>query len=146
MLNLLLREPETRVALQTEGNYVCAESGGNSTVIANRQAVGLWETFFVHHNKDFLEHDDEIRLSTYGGFYLGGSGGNLEAKCRFYPGPSERFTIIRHAGSGRVTSGDEVSFRTTSGHYLCADRSKDWRLTADRTECRSWEKFTISVL
>ena len=38
-----------RIALRAlaNGRGVCAESGGNAPLIANREAVGLWETFEV---------------------------------------------------------------------------------------------------
>ena len=35
------------IALQSHANnrYVCAEDAGNSPLIANRDAIGPWETF-----------------------------------------------------------------------------------------------------
>ena len=34
------------------GEYVCADNAGASPLIANRTAVGLWETFGLIHNAD----------------------------------------------------------------------------------------------
>lgn len=39
-----------RIALRTEnGSYLCAEGGGDGEVVANRTAVGPWETFTIAH-------------------------------------------------------------------------------------------------
>jgi hypothetical protein len=36
----------TKIALQaTNGQYVCAEGGGGQKLVANRDAIGPWETF-----------------------------------------------------------------------------------------------------
>ena len=39
-----------RIALRTEnGQYLCAEGGGDGEIVANRTAVGPWETFTIAH-------------------------------------------------------------------------------------------------
>ncbi len=43
-----LRATQYLVAIQAEnGQYLCAENGGGSTVVANRNNVGSWETFVI---------------------------------------------------------------------------------------------------
>ncbi len=39
-----------RIALRTEnGHFLCAEGGGDGELVANRTAVGPWETFTIAH-------------------------------------------------------------------------------------------------
>jgi hypothetical protein len=38
----------TQIALRAaNGQYVCAESGGGQEVVANRNEIGAWETFWL---------------------------------------------------------------------------------------------------
>jgi Domain of unknown function (DUF5010)/Carbohydrate binding module (family 35)/NedA-like, galactose-binding domain len=101
--------------------YVCAESGGNNIVIANRSAIGAWEKFSANdHNGGTLNHNEEISLQTWNGLLLCaelGGGGNLVANRRAL-GAWEKFTIVKTAGTGAIVNGDTVALRSSSGNYL----------------------------
>jgi hypothetical protein len=101
--------------------YVCAESGGNNIVIANRSAIGAWEKFSANdHNGGTLNHNEEISLQTWNGLLLCaelGGGGNLVANRRAL-GAWEKFSIVKTAGTGAIVNGDTVALRSSSGNYL----------------------------
>ena len=109
--------------LANNGQYVCALLGGNSTVAANRLAVGVWERFSLNdHNGGTLMANDEVSLQTYNGMLLCaelGGGGQLSANRRAL-GPWEQFVIVKTAGSGAVVEGDKIALRSVNGNYLRA--------------------------
>ena len=53
-LHPLLNVPMPRVALRAHanGSYVSADRGGAAALIANRVAIGPWETFLLVQNQD----------------------------------------------------------------------------------------------
>ena len=86
-----------------------------------------------------IEHldDNRVALKSQNGKYLVAEdrSTNYEVNANSDDiGENEKFTIISH-------SDESVSFRTSHGRYIVAER--DGRLRADRTWMRAWEKFRL---
>lgn len=88
-----------RVAVRTaSGQYLCAEGGGGAELIANRTAIGPWETFtIVHANLSVGEitSGQGVILRTANGQFLcaEGGGGREVTADRASIGPWETFTV-----------------------------------------------------
>lgn len=141
-----------RVSLRTDnGHYLCAETGGGREMIANRTAVGPWETFTVERLDQtgaLLMSGDRVALRTANGQYLcaeNGGGGEVVAN-RTTMGPWETFTIV-HAdlSGGEISSGQGVLLRTANGQFLCAEGGGGREVTADRAAIGPWETFTAEI-
>lgn len=102
-----------KIALKFNGDYVCAEGGSLiGAVVANRSALGPWETFTVE--------DAEANghaLKTAHGFYVSAEGGGGEAvhANRTAIGPWESWQFVR----------------TSSGHYALSTWDKQHYLSVD---------------
>ncbi|RYD71137.1 MAG: carbohydrate-binding protein, partial [Verrucomicrobiaceae bacterium] len=119
---LFAKKVDQMLSLRANNNlYVCAESGGNNVVVANRSGIGAWEKFSANdHNGGTLNHNDEISLQTWNGLLLcaeNGGGSTLSANRRAL-GIWEKFTIVKTAGTGAIVNGDTVALRSSSGSYL----------------------------
>jgi len=118
------------------GQYLCAENGGDDIVIMNRDKCGDWETFEI----TYLD-DNYIALKTSNGQYItaeGGGGGEVSAN-RPIIGEWEQFRLLS-------LSNNKVAFETFDGHYLCADLQYSNLLVADRSVIGLWETFEIIKL
>lgn len=74
----------------SNGQYLCAEGGGGQAIIANRSALGPWETFV------FQElGNNQVALKAYNGQYLCAEGGGGQVTSARGPaiGPWETFTM-----------------------------------------------------
>lgn len=121
----------SRVAFRcTNGYYLCAEGGGNGTLIANRSAVGPWETFEMVDLKN-----NQFALRSINGFYVcaENGGGSTISVNRTRLGSWETFTLVPHA-SGFV-------FKTMSGNFLSLGNGD--LLTASATQLTASEIFQI---
>jgi hypothetical protein len=101
------------------GKYVCAENGGglsgNGSMVANRDAIGAWETFQV-----VPLADGWVALKTSSGHYVcaeGGGGGAISTD-RVAPGIWESFKLLK-TPDGSISS------------ILCWDGIHIWKVRAD---------------
>lgn len=129
--------PTTTVALRAAANnkWVAAENGGASPLIANRDAVGLWETFEL------------IDLG----------GGNVALKAL----ANNKYVVAENAGAGalianrdaigpwetfqRVDLGNgNIALRAlANSRYVCADNAGASALIANRDAVGLWETFFV---
>lgn len=122
----------TPVGFSIGGHFVCAESGGGREVVANRPALGPWETWTV--DKIDAEHVS-IQAST--GHYLCAELDGTVVANRTALGEWERWTVQLHA-DGRV------SFQSAHGKFLCAEGGGGGPVVANRPAAGPWESFTPS--
>jgi hypothetical protein len=118
------------------GQFVCAERGGGGEVVANRAALGPWETFSMN-----TTADGKVSLRCADGHFLcaeGGGGRELVAN-RTSPGPWETFHLARHE-HGRV------SLRAANGQFVCAEGGGGQALVANRSTVGAWELFELRTL
>jgi len=106
--------PISRAALRSQatGQWVAAEGGGGSYLVANRGAIGPWEQFGM---SEVVPASNLVTLRAANGQYVAaenGGGGAVNAN-RNSPGPWEEFTVEHHGGG-------YIALRTLSGHYLRA--------------------------
>lgn len=103
-------------------------SGGQ--IVANRTAVAGWETF-----KLVQVDPTRVAIGSHVGFFsaIGGGGGEVIANRPWIRG-WETWTLERNDNG-------TVSFRSISGHYLCAEGGGGRELVANRTAKGGWEMF-----
>ncbi|MEK7257870.1 MAG: SGNH/GDSL hydrolase family protein, partial [Bacteroidota bacterium] len=97
-----------RVALRANnGLYVCAEGGGNSTLTANRVAIGAWEVF------EMIDlGNSRVALKSVDGFYVSAdnAGGSSVNVTRLRLNTWETFILESHSTG--------MAFKTLNGYYL----------------------------
>ena len=106
--------------------YLTAELGGNSTFASNRTAAANWEGFSVDSltgGAGTLSDGTVANLQSYVGYYVTAelNGGGALTDNRRVPGVSEKFTLVKVAGSagGTIVSGDQVALKSNDGtHYV----------------------------
>ncbi|WP_138180414.1 fascin domain-containing protein [Nakamurella multipartita] len=128
------------VALRAEvnGRYVVAENAGQSPLIANRSAVGPWESFdMIQINST----DIALRAQANRKYVCAESGGaNPLISNRDAAGAWETFQLIHN-------SDGTVSLRSrANGRIVTAESAGDAPLIANRTDVGPWEKFTLVQL
>ncbi|MCP2519666.1 hypothetical protein NLC26_00445 [Candidatus Aminicenantes bacterium AC-708-M15] len=125
-------ETHKKIALRAyNGKYVCADKGLNGKMIANRTAIGPWETFEL-----IPQGGNKYALKTSYGKYVCadlGLGGKLYAN-RDRIGPWETFEIIE-------LGGEKIALKASNGKYVCADRGLGDILIANRDNIGEWETF-----
>ncbi|WP_432990985.1 LamG-like jellyroll fold domain-containing protein [Dactylosporangium sp. CA-233914] len=115
--------------------YVCAESAGSSSLIANRTAVGLWESFDILD----LGNGKVALLSHANNLYVTAENGGAAALIanRTTVGSWETFTLIHN-------SDGSVSFLANANNmYVTADNGGANPLIANRTAIGPWEEFDL---
>lgn len=130
------------------GQYVCAEGGGGREVVANRAAVGVWETFTIYdQNGGLLQSGDIVYLAAHNGQYVcAEDGGGREVVAnRSNPSIWEKFTIEKPDGTGEIKSGDKISLRCFNGQYVCAENGGGREVVANRAKVSIWETFVIEI-
>ena len=124
----------TPIALRAfNGQYVCAENGGGSVVVANRNAIGPWETFRL-----IDRGNGNIALRASNGQYVcaENGGGSIVVANRNAIGPWETFRLIDR-GNGNV------AFRASNGQYVCAEGGGGREVVANRNAIGAWETFRL---
>jgi hypothetical protein len=113
------------------GQYVCAEGGGGREVVANRSAIGPWETFEI-----FGNGGNRIGLRTANGMYVcaEGGGGREVVANRSMASIWESFLLIDHGGG-------QVSLQAYNGMYVYAEGSGGREVVANRGAIGPWEIF-----
>jgi hypothetical protein len=127
------------VALQAAANnkYVCAENGGNLPLIANRGAIGSWETFDLID----LGNNNVALLAVNGKFVCAENGGNL-------PLIANRGAIDSWETFDLIDLGNNnVALRAHANNkFVCADNAGQLPLIANRNSYAQWETFKLIYL
>ncbi|WP_224363899.1 right-handed parallel beta-helix repeat-containing protein [Hyalangium versicolor] len=129
--------PGARVSLQLQGSgqYVCADNQGNNPLIANRTAVGPWETFTV---VDAGNGNIALRAEVNGLYVCADNQGTSPLIAnRTAVGAWETFTEV-DAGNGNIALRAQVN-----GLYVGTGNAGTDPLTANRTSFGTWETFTV---
>lgn len=127
-----------RISLKAKANsqYVCADNGGASALIANRTSVGSWEQFDV-----VDAGSGQIALKAFAnGNYVStaNTGASPLVAGAGAIGSWEKFNWI-------ANSDGTISLKAASnGQYVCADNSGASPLIANRSGIGDWEKFNWS--
>ncbi|MDQ1260903.1 MAG: hypothetical protein QG575_84 [Euryarchaeota archaeon] len=135
--NIAVRIVSGSVALQAaNGQYLCAEGGGGDGVVANRNAIGAWETF-----KLLDQGNGKVALQAANGQYLcaEGGGGDGVVANRNAIGAWETFTIVDR-GNGYY------ALRASNGQYVCAEGGGGDGVVANRNAIGAWETLRIMDL
>jgi hypothetical protein len=127
-------------------NFVCAEGGGGRELVANRTAIGPWETFeFCMVNGSTLQSGSKIIIRTADRkHYLCAEGGGAQwvSANRDTASTWETFHIYRVAGSGTLNPGDQVYILASNNMYVTAEGGGGGQVNANRTKRGPWETFT----
>lgn len=114
------------VALKAEnGKYVCAEGGGSAQIlVANRTAVGIWETF----KKEPVSGGFALKADN--GQYVCAEGDGRMTVSRDAAGPWETFQLAGAAGGGALQplQVDAKYFRQADGTRFHAIECSDFSL------------------
>jgi hypothetical protein len=117
----------------SNGKFVCAENGGASPLVANRDVIGPWEQFLL------VEHGPgKVALQATNGKYVGrvaGATGELLAQ-RDQITNDEVFDLISQGGA-------KVAFRHSGGRYLCAENGGGGPVLANREAVGPWETIEL---
>ena len=143
-----------RVHLQANnGQFFSAENNGGSTVRADQDVAGQWETFSLRDENggDCLEAGDVAYFYTSDGFYLSQNYSELpyflDATATLPSTDRVAFTMHRRSGDGAVRGGDFVTLNATwiGGSYMRAEGGGGGRLLLNSDADGPWETFRISV-
>lgn len=144
------------INLQAPNNqYVVAENGGGSILMANRDSSGVWETFTLYDlNGGTLVNGDQVALITWGGYAVraeGGGGSTIDATATDI-GIWETFVINEEGGgTNPILTGDSVSFQAWSNgsiaplYWLAAEGGGGSTIDAEGASVGSWETFTLTI-
>jgi hypothetical protein len=129
----------------SNGNYVSAESGGGREVVANRTAIGPWESFgIVDLTGSVLRSGDKIQLRVSNGQFVcaenGGGGAGAVNANRSSPADWETFTIV---APGAAVTVDGFAY------WQGADNFYFYNGTVSPTICAAngpWRASVISAL
>jgi GH25 family lysozyme M1 (1,4-beta-N-acetylmuramidase) len=130
-------KPAARGALQAvvNGRYVAAENAGAAPLIANRQAIGGWETFDL---MDAGSGYTALRSHADGRYVTAENAGAAPLIAnRLSVGLWEKFLIL-HNADGTVTLQSAVNAR-----FVTAESAGAKPLIANRVAIGPWEKFRL---
>ncbi len=124
-----------KIALRVyNGEYVCAEGGGGREVVANRNAIGGWETF------ELIDlGNSEVALRVHNGQYVcaEGGGGREVVANRNAIASWETFELII------LQPSKSVALQAHNGQYVCAEGGGGREVVANRNAIASWETFEL---
>lgn len=131
--------PQTRTtSLLSRANsrLVTAEGAGTSPLVANRSAVGPWETFTIRR----LGGDDVALVAGANNRFVcaDGAGSASLIANRTEIGPWETFDLIEN-GNGTVSLRSHAN-----GRFVTADQAGQAPLIANRSSIGQWEQFVLS--
>ena len=129
--------PSTVISLRAHANtrYVCADNAGASPLIANRTAIGAWETFDVlnagNGNIALRSHANNMIVTAEN------AGASALIANRTAIGSWETFQLIHNADGS-------VSLRALiNNKYVTAENAGASALIANRTAIGAWEEFDL---
>jgi hypothetical protein len=127
----------TAISLRAHADnmYVCADNGGANPLIANRTAIGAWETFDLldagNGNVALRSHANNLIVTAEN------AGAAALVANRTSVGAWETFQLIHNADGS-------VSLRATvNNNYVTADNAGASALIANRTTIGPWEEFDL---
>lgn len=131
------------------GKYLCAEGSGGGVLVADRAAMGPWETFeaLLHPEPADAVLTTSIRTVSKVHFLQadGGGGAGLSARGP-WPLQWETFDIVAANRSAcGLPNGAAVNIRTDSWHYLQAEGGGGGKVSAAGPWPREWETFALIV-
>ncbi len=117
------------------GKYLCAESGGESALTADRDKIAEWETFqLVDLGKGY------VALIGCNGKYVSVSQGGKALYANSSKVKSEStFQLVK-------LDNNKVAFRAHNKKYLCAEDGGGGKVVADRKKIGDWEAFELVQL
>jgi hypothetical protein len=133
----------------SNGAYVCAEGGGGSSLVANRQSGADWETFSIYGEQLPLVSGSTVHLRAYSGeCWCAEDGGGREVNAtRETAAGWETFTIVLADGSaGAINNGSGIALRASNGQYVCAEDGGGRELVANRNVIGPWETFALETV
>jgi lysophospholipase L1-like esterase len=129
--------PSTAIGLRAHasGRYVCAENAGASALIANRTAIGAWETF------DLLDAGNgNVALRSHANNQIvtaENAGASALIANRTAIGAWETFQLVHNADGS-------VSLKAlVNNHYVTVENGGAQPLIANRTAIGPWESFDL---
>jgi hypothetical protein len=129
--------PSSVISLRAHANsmYVCADNAGANPLIANRTAIGPWETFDVLDagggNIALRSHANNLIVTA------DNAGANPLIANRTAIGGWETFQLI-HNNDGSISLKALVN-----NHYVTAENAGAAALIANRTAIGPWEEFDL---
>ncbi len=123
------------VRSQVNSRLVCAESAGGASLIANRSALGPWETFTMI---DMGGGAVALRAQANNMYVCAEAAGSQPLIAnRYSVGLWETFRLITNSdGTFSLQS-------NANNRYVCAENAGNSPLIANRTAIGLWEKFTL---
>jgi hypothetical protein len=123
---------------QANGRLVCAENAGALPLIANRDRIGLWETFEI---RVVGSNRIALKSAANGRFVCAENAGAKPLVAnRAQVGPWETFEL-------EYLPGNRVALRAVANRQLvCAEDAGAKPLTASRAKAGTWESFEIVPL
>ncbi|KAL4197537.1 hypothetical protein AMTRI_Chr04g188740 [Amborella trichopoda] len=100
------------------GNYLSAENGGGSIIVANRTSASGWETFTLQRTTDV-----KYQFRVFNGQFIGQGSGKDVVSIANDPGTTETLEIIRNPGDNK-----RVQIKASNGMFL---QETGNRVTAD---------------
>ncbi len=138
--------------------YLCAEEGGGSVVLANRTDPHEWEVFIMEKVGGRAENDiytgDQVTLGVQALNYVTAvHGGGFEVFTRRQHDrrrPWQTFTVrvVKEENcfvipDGVVKPGCWITLQTSNGGYLCAEEGGGREVNASRLQASFWEMFRV---
>jgi hypothetical protein len=129
--------PSSVVSFRAAANndYVTAENAGASPLIANRTAIGAWESFDLINNADgsvsFRAHANNMYVCA------DNAGASPLIANRTAIGAWESFTLV-HNSNGTISLQSHAN-----NMYVTAENAGASSLIANRTAIGLWEQFTL---
>ncbi len=148
---IFLKKSDPQISLLSAytNKYVTASLGGNSTLVSTQSLAGAWEYLTVDDlaaTTGTINSGDTINLQSYNGLYVTAEGGGASnvSNNRRSPGSWETFTIVKVGGTGALTNGTQVAFKSVNGNnYLTVER--DGTIDATGTSIGLQQTFAISI-
>ncbi len=136
------------------GNYVTAEGNGGGSVVANRWAIGPWETFTMNViGGGTLKDGSDVTIKTSSGWYFsalyGGGYSMLADKTAI--GPWETFRVYKIYNwydpyGPEIADGEQfalVARSTGTTYYATAEGGGGSVVNVNRTALGPWETFAF---
>jgi len=121
------------VAIKTfNGKYLCSENGGGSTLVANRDQIGDWETFEV-----IDLGKGNIALKSYNGYYVSAyndgediyvNGDKIDKR--------QIFQLVK-------LNNNKVAFKTYEKNYIYAENGGGGKVAGGKKKIGDWETFEL---